>query len=837
MAKKTRKTDPIDTEARTDAAAPADTGAGTAGAGPEPEVIPGWLPPVVFGVLTLFLFRDFVFSGRMLYGSDTEAMGYMARHFLAEELARGNFPGWNPLLLGGTPFLASLAGGDSLYPPSLLLLLLMEPYRALGWKLVLHVFLAGVGMYGWTRCLGVSRIGAMVAGTGYLVAPFMVTLVYPGHDGKLFVTALTPILFWAVERWFSGGSGRAWAAVAGTVALVILTTHFQMAYFLFGAVGAYALFRTVQGVRGGQEPGRGRRAWTGFGLFLAASVTGAAVAGVQLYPAVTYITEFSRRTATTTQASPEENRAYGASWSLHPEEAMSLAVPEFVGNNSNGAPWAAGTYWGRNPFKLNHEYVGVAILLLALLSFVGGPRKGVRLFLAGAGGIALLYALGANTPVWGIFFELLPGVSLFRAPSMVIFITGLALCTLAGFGADRVLAWRDPTGAEEEAEAVLGTRVAGGVVGALGLLLLLAGANVLTSLWGSVFGVAPGKEAALAAAEPFITQGAFVSLLIAGGVLAALILGRRRLLPVAGVTALLVLVVAVDGARVDGAFIETRDFDEFYRVGPNIQALLERQATETPFRVLDLSEPAIGQGVRSAMFGLEIASGHHPNDLARYRELSGMVGSGVPENLIRSPNLLSMLNVRYILWPVRRFGEAQGLQPVSATQFSDGQIFEAVYQVPDLPRARLVARAEVVPDSQAVARLMDPSFDMEGTVTVPEALEVELGGGDPAGDVSWISRETDRKELQVSTDQPALLVVADNWYPAWQAEVDGEPVPVLRVNHTLQGIPVPAGSHAVVLRFASGPVRTGLILSVVGLAVMVGAAGSSLLRRPSAPAA
>jgi hypothetical protein len=139
----------------------------------------------------------------------------------------------------------SLAGGDSLYPPSVLLLLVQETHRALGWKLVLHVFGAGLFMYGWLRCLDRSRAASLLGGLAYLMAPFMVTLVYPGHDGKLFVTALTPLLFWTVEWAFRGrGLGR-WTAVSGVIGLIILTTHFQMAYFLFGATGIYALSCTV----------------------------------------------------------------------------------------------------------------------------------------------------------------------------------------------------------------------------------------------------------------------------------------------------------------------------------------------------------------------------------------------------------------------------------------------------------------------------------------------------------------------------------------------------------------------------------------------------------------
>lgn len=792
--------------------------------------LPSWLPPVVFAALTLFIFRDFVLGGEMLFGMDTEGMGYMARAFFAEELARGNFPGWAPRLLGGTPFLESLAGGDSLYPPSLLLLLVMEPYRALGWKLVLHVFLAGVGMYGWTRSLGVSRAAGMVAGVGFLVAPFLVTLVYPGHDGKIFVTALAPFLFWAVERWYAGGSGRAWAAIATVVALVILTTHFQMAYFLFGAAGAYAIHRAVSrwlGERRGESVHTGtRRAAPAFGLFLAAAVTGAGVAGVQFLPAAGYITEFSRRTATTTEASPEQNRAYAASWSLHPEEAVSLVIPEFVGNDAGGSQWATGTYWGRNAFKLNHEYLGLGVLLLALLAFVGGPRRGERRFFLALGLIALLYALGAHTPVWHFFFAVLPGIKLFRAPSMAIFLTGMAVCTLSAFGVDRIAAW---LAHPAEEGAARGMRVLWGGVGVTVVLLLLAASGGLVSLWtGTVYDGGVGR-AALTVAEPFIVRGSMVAALVALTVALTVFIGRRGSIPAPAAVAILTLVVSADGIRVDETFVQTRDFYDFHRSGSNIDGLVARQQTETPFRVLDLSEPQIGQGVRSAMFGLELASGHHPNDMARYRELTGMVGGGAPENLLQSPNLLAILNVRYIIWPVRRFGTPEGLQPVSATQLANGELYEAVYTVQDLPRARLVAQAEVVTDEDAVARLMDPAFEVATTVTTAEPLPSPLAGGVPDGSVEWLERGTDRQELRVSTDRASLLVVADNWHPGWKAAVDGETAPVLRVNHTLRAVPLDPGEHAVVMEFRSDAVRTGFVVSLASLLLVVGVAGRSFL--------
>src|SRR5690606_16975080 len=101
--------------------------------------VPGWLPATLFLALTAYLFRAFVFTDQMLYGGDTLGLGYVARALYADALRElGTIPRWAPEILGGTPFLEALSGGDSLYPPSLALLLLLEPWRALGWKLVLH---------------------------------------------------------------------------------------------------------------------------------------------------------------------------------------------------------------------------------------------------------------------------------------------------------------------------------------------------------------------------------------------------------------------------------------------------------------------------------------------------------------------------------------------------------------------------------------------------------------------------------------------------------------------------------------------------------------------------
>ena len=724
------------------------------------------------------------------------------------------------------------------YPPSLLLLILMEPYRALGWKLIIHVAAAGFFMFLWVRALGASRSAALVAGTGYMLAPVFVGLVFAGHDGKMFVTALTPLLFWVTERHFARPGLKSFTALALVIALVILTPHFQMAYFLFAATGLFAIFRSVQILRGDgtgsavspDEDAGARaaavsrkarsRAALRFGLFLAAAITGALITAGQLLPAMDYVTADSRRTATSEALDDRAALEWSSSWSLHPEEAFALVIPEFSGANISGSgAWADNTYWGRNPFKHNHEYAGLVLLLLAAISFVGGPRRALCWFFAGLAGVALLFGLGAHTPVWRIAYEVLPGISLFRAPSQAAYLTAFSAATLGALGVDRILACvRDP----ELGRRV--QRVVMVVTGALAVIALLAATGILTSLWTTVLypGIAETKRQALAVALPYIGAGAWIAVFLAG-VVATLVWALRKghVAPGIALSALIAL-VALDAYRVDRMFIQTIDFERWAAPDANLQAVLDHEAgSSEPFRMLSFRNA--GQDLMPALHGVELAGGHHPNDLARYRHLIGMVGSSQPVNLYGSRNIRRLLNVRYLLWPDLQMGSSPQGTVFSRTQLPDGRAYETVFLEPELARARLVGRAAVKSDAEAVAYMLSPEFDPETEVVLAEPPPIDLSGEPVDGEVTWLERGPDRMRLAVRSSRPALLAIADNWYPAWHARVNGRDAPVLRAYHTLRAIPVAAGESEIELWYRSDVVLRSLWLSVVVLAGLLAA--------------
>jgi hypothetical protein len=97
------------------------------------------------------------------------------------------------------------------------------------------------------------------------------------------------------------------------------------------------------------------------------------------------------------------------------------------------------------------------------------------------------------------------------------------------------------------------------------------------------------------------------------------------------------------------------------------------------------------------------------------------------------------------------------------------------------------------------------------------------------------AREPGRWRLTVDGATPALVVVAEAWFPGWEARVDGAKAPVVEADGGFIGVPVDAGAHVVTLEFQR-PAAAALG-RLVTLATLLIVAGSAIRRRRLAPAA
>lgn len=782
----------------------------------ELDQLPRWAPFVIMGALTLLVFREYLLSGpgQMLLGQDTIAAGIMFRKFFVEHIrALGRLPLWNPYLFGGVPTVEA-GSGDILYPASVLHFLLPLT-SALAWKLILHVYLAGVFMYLAVRALGVRRYPALFAGVAYMLSANLVSLVWGGQDGKMYVTALFPAALWLLV---SALNRQSWLRFLwlGVVAGLMVVAHPQLAYYAYLALAGYAA---------GSLWARRRETGAALANALAggmlAVVTAIGVAAVVLLPMYRYLREDSPR------AGPGRGFEYSASWSLHAEEALSLFIPEFSGTDVQ-----AETYWGKNPFKHNSEYGGALVFILGIAAVAGLKGDKRRWGFGAMVAIALLYALGAGTPVFRLLYSVVPGLKNFRAPSLASFIAIAGLTILAALLLDRVLAAQDPRARRAMSIGFL----TGGIAALLIGVVMLAGGPGLYDTWGSLFGVAEGAQraTAFAANQVRISGGALVVAIMCALGWGSLFLWTKGTLRAAHVAIILTCLVAFDLLRVDSRFIQIVRYDDFFPPDPGIEAL---QARLVPGERV-LSVGGVYQEGFLATYGVPEVFGYHGNQLRWYNALTRFdVRQAVRTSAdleqywlgLLSSGTLRALAARYVLLPGQV--ELPGYRLLGADQrvavyVNDGAV----------PGVAVVPEVQVEPDSaRRVTLLWSPTFNPSKTVLVEQpVLSVGQAGG--TGTAVIEGNGDDTLAVRVRSTGPALLMISRTYHPSWQAEIDGVAAPVVRANHALMGVPLTrSGEHRVLLRYRPQIVQVAAVFTaatwIVVFAVTAAAAALGFRQR------
>jgi hypothetical protein len=234
---------------------------------------------------------------------------------------------------------------------------------------------------------------------------------------------------------------------------------------------------------------------------------------------------------------------------------------------------------------------------------------------------------------------------------------------------------------------------------------------------------------------------------------------------------------------------------------------LEKAGSPGTFRILPLQE---FQNNRFAGFGIASLGGYHAAKPRLYQDFYETV-------LSRDLNLswLRLLNVRYI---VSR-GALQPLPPY-LREVHSGSAF--VYEnLVALPRATVVGRYRVIAPARAILDSV-----MAGTSESSEVTFLEQDPHLQLGPVTGARAEIlsyglNQVTVEVETPGPALLRLADLWYPYWTATVDDRDEPVLKADYLLRAVAVPAGRHRVVFRYQSPAIRRGLLLTGASLVVIL----------------
>jgi hypothetical protein len=697
----------------------------------------------------------------------------------ARALREGRLPLWNPHVFGGVPHVANPMTA-ALYPPSWLHALLPDidiPMFAAG----LHLVLGGLFMLSFLRVAGLMPIAALFGALAFALSGWIASHL---QNTPLVATIVWVPLGWAgVEAIHRGLVGRGVLALGLGVGVPWLAGFPQLAALGNVAIAIYAAVSVVARTRSaGARAGLRRCSLLGVCV-----LAGWLLAGAQLAPTFEAMPHSARGSRTTADLATEHLR-----WPV----LLGLALPRTLGDPMIAGDWrdqaTARALLGEGEANLPAPvgnwgertiYAGALVLLLALYGAVRAPRALVTI--AGAG-----IALAGSTTLIEAYGRV-PGFD-FGAPARAIVLTALALPALAGFGLQRALSDGWPVRARTLlALALVASGIALGGAPPTGLRTdLLAIAAVLVALAGLLRLPARwhgGGAVALATVD-----------------LAAFFVPVNLPVPRAELFAKTPALRFLAGHASNSRFLRVS--------GTAAEAVADR---------LDLLHPNLG-----TLHRLNDAQGYRELAPARYLALwEGLAPLTSPIGFVG----LTAAAVQSRVLDVAAVGQLLAARPVPeliAHQVHppagqvDADLF--VYANDDaLPRAWIARRASIADDATARARIRSGAVDLSDEVLV-DRLPLHGAEAPAVHARARVVHDTgDELRVEVACDGAGFLVLADTWFPGWQAEAidragQTRALEIVRAMSCQRAVAVDASVATVVFRYRPVALRIGFACSAIG---------------------
>lgn len=690
--------------------------------------------------------------------SDQADLSYPWQTFATRSLAQNSFPFWDPHSYGGGyPFFAN---GQSalLYPPRFLTAVLLSPGTAHEVFIFLHVFLAGIVMYGLMREFGVGVSGSVLAAVSWMFGGFNMAWLH--LEVVTPMSVFLPLTIWAVTRAFRirshsstivAGLALGGTLIAGHLILLGLVYLVAISY-----AAALAGARSWAALRGrGWRPAVGE--WLPLGAITAISL---GFAMVVLVP-----------TASVLQDSQRDPFTYA-------ELTRSFLAPLRTFLYSFTPP----------PLPITEErmhemaFVGTATGVFAVVGILV-RRRGVglaRVLLVAS------IAIAVGTPATWFAYRFIPGFAVFRPYSRLVVFSSFAVAVLGGFGIDALLRARRLRAVTTGARA--GPRAA---VVALSALAVGGTAVQLASYGRSVNPpFVPRQEASMFPATPLIEA---VSAEV-----------RRpgqwpgRILPVRAVA---------PGSPPPQPILFAAEALVFgFDSAGGYDSVVPRRVTAL-VRILQGKDPelVLRKGLPSA-YAPTFLSSSTRFDLAPRLGITTLV-STPGATLEHLPTATGSLPPTEL---VHDDAGGRVLRLVGATAAP-----YVVHADDVVVNGGQALRRFIDPAFDHRRAVVLEARDLRNSG------EERLKGGGGRGEVLTATRGLNSASVVATTTSPGWLVFTDSWSPGWSATVNGKRTEVVRANYAKRAVKLPAGRSVVELRYrppglALGTAGTSVTLLACG---------------------
>jgi hypothetical protein len=668
----------------------------------------------------------------------------------------------------------------ALYPFSLIYLLLPLP-----WSLSLfcfaHVWLGGFGMYLLTREWTKTNFAGALAGTIYVFNGIMfASFVWPNY---LVALGWMPFVVLLVERaWREGGR---WLVGASLVAAMqMLSGAPELILFTWLIAGLLCVCDAV------------RAPVSSFPFirrFIFVVLLTAGLAAAQLSPFFELLQHSHRDVGFATEK-----------WQLPLWGWANFLVPLY-----NAFETPSGQYFQYGQGFLSSVYLGGVAVAFALLAMFRWPD--VRVWaLAALALLCVVLALGAQTPIFQSARQVIPLVGIARYPVKFLFVLAFAVPLLAGCGL----------------AAVLKSRLPRGVV-VLSLLVLITMALITWAArehrfidyaawpenfrgnvdysWNKKSG---GKLLPDAVMNTTWRVGLFVAAV--ASLLAALRGHKAAPLGAFAMLALIALDARTHSPNLNPSLPSALLAREYWPEGAPKPKFGEARVLITPEAeaFLTFFSSTNAQRIWEFKRRAEWSSLNLIDDVPK---VNGSSTLQTRQQRLVEQTLYSMTN-RLPAGLLDFLGVAWITSSNSAAEW--------VSRTTVLPMITAGQQPVVLDDTAALAAMTKSTFDPRLDVFLLPAAREEPERAQNVK-LSNMVFTPHAVEAEVDSSAPTVLVIAQSFYPAWRATVNGAAVPLLRANVAFQAVAVPAGKHRVRVVYSDSKLRTGALISMVSLILCV----------------
>lgn len=713
----------------------------------------------------------------------------------------GEWPLWHPYELTGIPWWGNPQSA-MLYPPNWLFILTAHVALA-SWLMAAHLWWGGIGVYCYCRKLELNWAAGVVAGCGYLGAPFLIANVCEGHYNPVCIAGWLPWALICFERLRRGERG-------GTILLPIVLSlcffagHVQELFYLVLILSCWLVAACIRPrLEGGPSRQTLLKNWCLVGL---ATI---GLTSLELIPIYAYTKQAVRSSGLSVEAS--------ARFSLNETSFWQLLDPLIV--HGPEIPTISGRFYWETVC-----HFGLALTLLAIVGIVASwNRYGQkRIFVTLV--CCTLFGLGTATPFFPLLFQIVPGVSFFRGSSRILMHLSLWVSLLAGYGVHALL-----TRSREQCSRCVSYSI-GAIAALASLLLLLFVGNPA----GWIF--QPPDADSLRVFNPWtISFGA-------GGFLVMCFFARVRWPYCGAIAAVLAFFIVTAENSIHAHRVLRVVPAEQFRGDSEIVQFLKSNASGT--RVFATQE--LLSDWEAWQHQISKLHGYEPVPPVRVAILfAAILQDDSPTHLfVINPthsskyrqNMLNLTGVRFAVIPAggpRLSKEwkmvAQGEVP-PAVALEEG-IAHREYEIWEnttvLPRAFVLGQTRIAPERKRLSDQLSEVIPQKEVLVSQDVLSP--GPHQIFQPVQVLHASENHVTIEASLDAPGYLVLTDLFAPGWKATVEGAGQPMIPVNVIFRGVPLTEGTHRIEFSYTPPGLWFGGIVSALTLLALLGTTVSSML--------